>query len=500
MKISSRLYLGFGLLIVLAGISGIVNLIGLSSVSKLVTKIHSHPLTVSNYTRDIKVNILSIHRYIDGAILLEDPKNLVDLNNKISHTENETILIFNAVEDKYLGPPIDVQNARLAFSDWHETIMKIINHLKAGETKKAVNIVVNEESEHMDHALSKLKIITDYASSKADTFLSSASDLEATAYRWSSIIFFITVLTGLLITLFFSKSVNSSIKEVSNMANNIADGRDILLPDMDRNDEVSRIITSLARMDHSNREIINQAKAISEGNYGYSLKPRSDYDILGKSLIVMNDALKKSREKQIIQDWLNEGQKKLNLIMRGEPSISELCDRILTFLADFLEAQVGTFYIVQEDDRLHLAAAFGLLKIKEIPEIFDAGEGLLGQAVHKKDLIKVISTPEDYFKIKSGTGEKRPTNLLIIPFVWVNRVNSVLELGSFQPFSEVEVSFLRTVQESIAVKINSIYSRMKLDELLDRTKSQAEELLSQRETDKDTDSPYLIKELVDFIF
>ncbi len=481
MKISSRLYLGFGLLITLAGISGIVNLLGLNSTSNLVNKMHTHPLTVSNYARDIKVNILAIHRQICDALLSEDPEEIIKLDNKISHTENETFLIFDEVKAKYLGPPIDVNNARLAFSDWKETIIKIMENLKGGNRKKATAIAENEESEHVDNALSKLKTITDYARNKADTFLSSASDMEATAYRWSSIIFFITILTGLLITLFFSRSINNSIKDVSDMANDIADGRDVSLPDADRSDEISQIVTSLARMDHSNREIIKQAKAISEGNYSYSLSPRSDYDVLGKALIVMNDTLRESREKQILQNWLNEGQKKLNLLLRGEPSISELCDRILSFMAAFLESQVGTFYIVQDDDRLHLAAAYGLLKIKEIPEIFDAGEGLIGQAVLKKDLINITDTPEGYFKIKSGTGEKRPSCLLIMPFVWVNRVNSVLEMGSFKPFSDNEVSFLRTVQESIAVKINSIYSRMKVDELLERTKNQAEELLAQRE-------------------
>ncbi len=68
-----------------------------------------------------------------------------------------------------------------------------------------------------------------------------------------------------------------------------------------------------------------------------------------------------------------------------------------------------------------------------------------------------------------------------MPFLRDEEVMGVVELGAFHEFSDLNLDFQNQVSESIAVAVHSAQSHQKVQELLEQSQSQAEELWVQQE-------------------
>ncbi len=94
--------------------------------------------------------------------------------------------------------------------------------------------------------------------------------------------------------------------------------------------------------------------------------------------------------------------------------------------------------------------------------------------------------PGDYVKINSGLGEATPLNIVVLPVAFEGQVKAVIELASFHRFSEIHLTFLDQLTESIAIVLNTIAASMRTEELLKQSQSLAEELQGQQRELTDT--------------
>ena len=67
----------------------------------------------------------------------------------------------------------------------------------------------------------------------------------------------------------------------------------------------------------------------------------------------------------------------------------------------------------------------------------------------------------------------------MLPVVFEERVLAVIELASFQPFSDVNLQFLEQLTETIGVTLNTIIANMRTEELLEQSQWLTQELQSQ---------------------
>ena len=68
-----------------------------------------------------------------------------------------------------------------------------------------------------------------------------------------------------------------------------------------------------------------------------------------------------------------------------------------------------------------------------------------------------------------------------MPLLHDHRLVGVLEIGSFKAFTDRELEFLQQAREGLAVGISVNQSRKLVDDLLEQTQSQTEELRVQQE-------------------
>ena len=106
---------------------------------------------------------------------------------------------------------------------------------------------------------------------------------------------------------------------------------------------------------------------------------------------------------------------------------------------------------------------------------------MVGQAAFEKEMISLENVPDDYMPVSSSVGDIVPKTIVVSPFIKENEVIGVVELGSIREFSQDEIEFIKSSMENIAVAVNSGLARMKMKDLFERSRDQAEELQKQQE-------------------
>lgn len=167
--------------------------------------------------------------------------------------------------------------------------------------------------------------------------------------------------------------------------------------------------------------------------------------------------------------------------LRGVQMIPELASGLLTGLSEFINFQVGAIYILDQNGNLSLKGGYALPEKIAFKDEFITGQSLIGQAALQKKILQISDIPQNYHTISSGSGQALPRYLLVVPFIYNNEVKGVMEIGAFNAFRPANLELLSRLNETVGIAINTSQANEKLQELLETTQMQSEELMAQTE-------------------
>ena len=234
------------------------------------------------------------------------------------------------------------------------------------------------------------------------------------------------------------------------------------------------------------RAIAEVATAVTKGDLTRSIavEARGEVASLKDNINEMIRNLKDTTQKNTEQDWLKTNLAKFTSMLQGQRDLLTVANLILSEVAPLVRAQHGVFYMNEVDSGeqvLRLMGSYAFQKRKHLSDKFRMREGLVGQTAIEKQRILVTDAPEDYIKINSGLGEATPLNIVALPVIFEGDVRAVIELASFQPFSEIHLAFLDQLTESIGIVLNTIEANMRTENLLKQSQSLAQELQAQQQ-------------------
>src|SRR2546428_605624 len=190
--------------------------------------------------------------------------------------------------------------------------------------------------------------------------------------------------------------------------------------------------------------------------------------------------LRETTEKSTSQDWLKTNLAKFTRLLQGQRDLLAVSKLILSELAPLVSMQHGVFYLNEGPDTgeadMKLLASYAYRERKNIANRFRAGEGLVGQCAFEKDRILLVDVPAGYIQINSGLGEAPPLNIVVLPVLFEGQTKAVIELASFQRFSDNHLTFFDQLTESIGIVLNTIAATMRTEELLKQSQTLANEL------------------------
>ncbi len=228
-------------------------------------------------------------------------------------------------------------------------------------------------------------------------------------------------------------------------------------------------------------------KEVEKGNLSIEVSEDLRGSELGESLFSIKNHLARLSQEEKERSWVNVGLAKFGDILRNKDSLDmkNLAEDILTNLVKYINANQGALFMLENDSSdgecLQMIACYAYDRKKHLDMRVGLGDGLVGQCVLEKEIIYLKETPANYIKITSGLGQATPKSVLLSPLLINDKIFGVLELASFEEFSEHKIGFIRKLSENIAASIKNVKESDRILSLLGASQHQAEELRAQEE-------------------
>ena len=440
-------------------------------------------------SQEILIDVLNVGRQEKNMILEKDISEKVFYRSKmdeaLSAIDKKIPQLQELVDERGTK---DLSEFKTVWSEYKISLDEIVLLAMKNENNKAFEISGIKGSKTREDVINIMERIIDRnEKSMADDKIKSVE-----SYEYSLSLISALIIAGLIISIVISywiiQGITKRISFIAKEAEKIA-SREFASEKLEdkTKDELKPIFNSLININESFREVTENANNVASGDYAVDLTPRSYKDTLGNALKKMTRSLRETTAANEKHNWLTAGQNQLNEKLIGDQSIEELASNTIRFLCTYLKANIGAVYLFNDkENALMLSGQYAFSSPKGIKEKFTLNEGQIGQAAREQKQISLTDITDEQLRITSSVLNAKPKHLLITPFLFEGKTLGVIEIGRLTDFSETEKEFINASMESIAISVNSAIARKQIQELLEETKVQSEELQMQQEELKQT--------------
>jgi signal transduction histidine kinase/CheY-like chemotaxis protein len=166
-------------------------------------------------------------------------------------------------------------------------------------------------------------------------------------------------------------------------------------------------------------------------------------------------------------------------MLQGQKDLQTVGRMILSELAAVLRVQRAVFYLsesLEEQAPLRLLASYAAGGPSAVPITIPFGEGIIGQCAVDRRRIVIDEVPEGYASIASGLGQATPASIVVLPILFEGETKAVIELASFEDFTETQFSFLDQLTGIIGIVLNTLAANIRTEELLEQSQALTIEL------------------------
>ena len=259
-KVSYRLGLGFGLLIIIIIIDSGFNLVNINTLSDQARNLYNHPFTVSTAMLRIDGNIIKMHRAMKNLVHAKDNQEIISNTQQIVEFEQQIFTDLNIVHERFLGDKNRVDKLRNAFRDWKTIREEVIALMKAGENNKAVAITKGKETLYIEKLLEKTDEFVVFAKNKADSFFSNVQIEQQNAFLRTALILLCFVLFGIVLAFWNIRSILLPINKLIDTTEKITNGDLSARVGFISHDELGQLGQSFDQMTEQTQELVNELK------------------------------------------------------------------------------------------------------------------------------------------------------------------------------------------------------------------------------------------------
>ena len=183
-----------------------------------------------------------------------------------------------------------------------------------------------------------------------------------------------------------------------------------------------------------------------------------------------------AHESEQLKHWREQAEKdthrqqQLNTFMEqiaGNLTPTQLLERVLGYLVQQVNAQVGAAYTLEEDTLVR-QAGWALNGAAQIRSTLPAGEGLLGAALNQRLLMQQHHVPENYLDLETGQGKRPPGAVLLWPLIQGDHPLGIIEIANTQGFDQEQQTLISELHRPLAFALQSAQRRQQfLDQAAD---------------------------------
>lgn len=315
MKLSAKLILGLGTMVVISAIMMGIGIMSLQKVGGLIDKLYQSPFTVSTQSIMMQREMQNIGREARGMVLYEDVSYL----DSVLDSANKARANLAIVEQRFLGDQQLIDEMYQRIDEIEGESQRIKTLVASGRMEEAKQSASVDFRPVMNAGLATSQEIVDFALNKALEFNDNAgATLKSTTILLIFLLIVMIVMCG-GITIALSRAICLPVSQVTDAAGKIAAGSlDIEIP-YHSEDEVGTLAEAFREMSSSLRAVIKdidlQLGAMSGGDFRVS--PQAVYR--GDNASIKNAIMNISKS---LSDTLNEINQSAGQVFCGSDQVS----------------------------------------------------------------------------------------------------------------------------------------------------------------------------------
>ena len=181
------------------------------------------------------------------------------------------------------------------------------------------------------------------------------------------------------------------------------------------------------------------------------------------------------------RDWMRLAQATLAERVLGEHSVTEVGERMVGFIAEYMGAAVGAIYARFDVTSATCVGGYALPAEHPARANIGPNEGLIGQAMRDRKPIHLANMPTGELEASGALGKIKPRDLIVSPLTADGQVVGAVELGFLESTGSTDLELLKLLGEPMGMALRTARLRSEREELLVATQRQAEELQTQQE-------------------
>lgn len=456
MKIRNKLLIGFTALMAIMIVLTFVSYERLNSSNKQIDQMYQERYLKVRYTSAARGEVNDIAKVL--ANLLLNPNNSISAaDGDLKEMQENGERYLEEVRDRADSAPehqlVDrVNTAWEAYNAYAARQVSLMSQNRAEDAnnyRNSIGLAVQKE------AVDSLNALSRYQDQEIDTEIKDANAAYMRAVQITVAIMIAGLLLALGVIMWVLPSITRGLNTVSMMITSFGKGRyrTIRRIQVKSTDEIGQIASVFKDVSNDLEEKLEVEKAY--------LQAQQD------------------------QNWMSSNIARVPELLRGIGSIRQISQMFISEFTPVLGAQLGVVYLIDEEkhpDELRRYGAYAFEENEDVgKEVYRIGEGLIGQAALDMTPIILEKTPEDYVNIGSATGASRASGVMIYPVVFEDELIGVVELASFEGFTNLHTQLFSQLIMNLGVILNNVRRRLRVEELLRESQALTEELQVQSE-------------------
>lgn len=202
------------------------------------------------------------------------------------------------------------------------------------------------------------------------------------------------------------------------------------------------------------------------------------------NLTLINNEFKLAKNEIEKSNWVLE---KSAMVSDGISRLDEeyeICDVVIKTINTHMEIPAIAIYILQPNSNYYKLCASKGINTAHAVKNFMAGEGFLGKVIDEKAQVWFKNQPKDHLNIESSLLKANDYAVVYCPLVYDGAAIGLMEVAIADYTSnkaEKYEAYFKRIGKSIATRVKFGQSHLIVQELLDETQRQTEELEAQQE-------------------
>ena len=247
LRISTRLLLGFGILVVLSVIVGGIAIKSARDLADITSAFHDHPFMVVDNIGKARVAFRTMRMSSRDLILAENPQQIAQAEQAGDAEAQNFLKAITAAKAAFAGDKAMFDDDLTSFDTYTETVKEIAAKAKAGDRQGALALLRGKGADAARLNAEKNQAIAANSDQRAENFMQEARSKAAEVEWMGGILLAASVLIGIAIGFLTSRSITRPIGDARSCMEALTRGNlSIAVPGIERRDELGEMAKSIA--------------------------------------------------------------------------------------------------------------------------------------------------------------------------------------------------------------------------------------------------------------